>query len=325
MGRGEAARDERLAWRDERRLAGIYAAVAAVAVVIGVVGALSTADDIFRRSGVYDLRTPLLWDMTSIAVIMVLTPVLLAAVRRIRRQPSLAVMIGLAIAAIVVFSAVHITGMVWLRKLIMWLAGGAYDFRFSLATVLYEFRKDVTTCVLIGGGLWLIDSRREAQRALKVVVPPAAGRTGQSTAPAAVWLRDGAKSIRIAPRDIVWIASAGNYVEYQPRRRLLAPDPRHARRRRERAFALQPRPHPPHPARQSRPRHRHGEQAVRRFRADLRYRADRFRAAGAITTRWQRWSAATAPFRIALRADAKTTPELDRHFRSLRTDLKPDC
>ena len=29
-----------------------------------------------------------------------------------------------------------------------------------------------------------------------------------------VWLRDGAKSIRIAPRDIVWIASAGNYVEY---------------------------------------------------------------------------------------------------------------
>ena len=29
-----------------------------------------------------------------------------------------------------------------------------------------------------------------------------------------VWLRDGAKSIRLAPRDIVWIASAGNYIEY---------------------------------------------------------------------------------------------------------------
>jgi len=189
----------------------IYAVVAVVAFVIGFVGALSAADDIFRRGGVYDLRTPLLWDMTSIAVVIVLTPALLAVVRRIRRQPSWPVIIGLSIAVIVAFSAVHITGMVALRKLIMWLAGGSYDFRFSLATVLYEFRKDVTTCVLIGGGLWLIDSRREAQRALRVV-PPAAGQP--STTPAVVWLRDGAKSIRLAPRDIVWIASAGNYVEY---------------------------------------------------------------------------------------------------------------
>lgn len=189
----------------------IYAGVAAVAFVVGIVGALSAADDIARRGGVYDLRTPLLWDLTSIAVIILLTPALLAAVRRIRRQPSWPVIIGLSIAAIVAFSAMHITGMVALRKLIMWLAGGTYDFHFSLAVVLYEFRKDVTTCVLIGGGLWLIDSRREAQRALRVV-PPAAGLPAST--PAVVWLRDGAKSIRLAPRDIVWIASAGNYVEY---------------------------------------------------------------------------------------------------------------
>jgi hypothetical protein len=190
----------------------IYAAVAAVAVAVGFVGALSTADDIVRRGGVYDLRTPLLWDMTSVAVIIALSPVLLVAVRHIRRQPSWPVVIGLSIAAIIAFSAVHITGMVWLRKLIVWLAGGEYDFRFSLATVLYEFRKDVTTCVLIGGGLWLMDSRREAQRALKVVAPEAVGTS--PAPPAVVWLRDGAKSIRVAPRDIVWIASAGNYVEY---------------------------------------------------------------------------------------------------------------
>ena len=80
--------------------------------------------------------------------------------------------------------------MVGLRKLIMWLAGGAYDFRFSLATVLYEFRKDMVTCVLIGGGMWLIDSRRETQRALQVETapPPAAG---QASTPQTIWLRDG--------------------------------------------------------------------------------------------------------------------------------------
>ncbi len=33
----------------------VYAAVAAVALAIGFVGALSTADDIFRRGGAYDL------------------------------------------------------------------------------------------------------------------------------------------------------------------------------------------------------------------------------------------------------------------------------
>ena len=191
----------------------IYAAVGAVAVVIGIVNALSMADDIARRGGVYDIRTPLLWDMTSIAVIILLAPVLLAVVRRIRREPALAIRIALAIATIIVFSAVHITGMVGLRKLIMWLAGGAYDFRFSLATVLYEFRKDVVTCVLIGGGMWLIDSRRETQRAVQVeeTPPPAAG---QFPAPQTIWLRDGTTRIRIEPREIVWISSAGNYVEY---------------------------------------------------------------------------------------------------------------
>ncbi len=212
--------------RDETRAAGtsgglhgtfgedwlIYAGVSTVAVVIGVVGALSTADDIARRSGVYDPWTPLLWDMTSIAVIILLTPALLAIVRRIRREPALAIRIAVVIGTIVFFSVIHITGMVWLRKLIMALAGSGYDFRFSLATVLYEFRKDVVTCVLIGGGMWLMDSRREAQCALEVAAPPP-GANPPST-PQTIWLRDGAKSIRIEPRDILWISSAGNYIEY---------------------------------------------------------------------------------------------------------------
>jgi hypothetical protein len=212
--------------RDEKRPAGTsgwlrgmigedrraYAVVATVAVVVGAVGALSTADDIARRGGSYDLGMPLLWDMTSIFVLILLTPALLAAIRRIRREPTLAVRIGFAIATIVIFSAVHITGMVGLRKLIMWLAGSWYDFRLSTATVLYEFRKDVVTCLLIGGGLWLIEARREMQRALAVVAPPAAA--SPPSTPQTIWLRDGTRSIRIEPHDILWISSAGNYVEY---------------------------------------------------------------------------------------------------------------
>src|SRR5262245_60170957 len=56
----------------------IYVSIAAVSVVIGIVGALSAADDIARRGGVYDVSKPLFWDMTSIFVILLLTPALLA-------------------------------------------------------------------------------------------------------------------------------------------------------------------------------------------------------------------------------------------------------
>jgi DNA-binding LytR/AlgR family response regulator len=91
---------------------------------------------------------------------------------------------------------------------VMFLAGGSYDFRFGAATLIYEFRKDVITCLLIGGALWLIDGRREAQQSRSVET------TAPSAVPHMVWLRDGSTRIRIDPPDILWVSSAGNYVEY---------------------------------------------------------------------------------------------------------------
>jgi LytTr DNA-binding domain len=190
----------------------LYGAVAAIALGIGIVNALSRAQDVAWRGGVYDAATPLLWEMTSIATILLLAPLLFAAVRRIRHLPGWPLRVALAISGIVAFSALHIAGMVGLRKFGLWLAGGSYDFQLSIAILIYEFRKDVITCLLIGGGLWLIDSRREAEQSRAAVAtvatdPPAA-------APHMVWLRDGSTRIRIEPGEILWISSAGNYVEY---------------------------------------------------------------------------------------------------------------
>src|SRR5262249_57755568 len=64
-----------------------YAVVAAVAVAIGMVDAVSTADDIARRSGGYDISKPPLWDITSLFVIILLNPVPIALVMRNRPQP----------------------------------------------------------------------------------------------------------------------------------------------------------------------------------------------------------------------------------------------
>jgi hypothetical protein len=188
----------------------LYGALAAVALGIGIVNALSKAQDVAWHGGSYDAGTQLLWEMTSFAAIILLAPLLFVAVRRMRHATGWPLRIGLAVAVILVFSSLHIAGMVGLRKLAMLAVGGAYDFHFSAATLLYEFRKDVITCLLIGGSLWLIDSRRETQQSRTIVT------TGPADPPAPhmVWLRDGSTRIRIEPGDILWISSAGNYVEY---------------------------------------------------------------------------------------------------------------
>jgi hypothetical protein len=190
----------------------LYGAVAAIAVGIGIVNALSKAQDVAWHGGVYDARTPLFWEMTSIATILLLAPLLFAAIKRIRHLPGWPQRIAIAVAVIVIFSTLHIAGRVGLRKFVLWLAGSSYDFRFSVATLIYEFRKDVVTCLLIGGPLWLFDSRREVEqfRAASASVPAAP----LPAAPHMVWLRDGSTRIRIEPGEILWISSAGNYVEY---------------------------------------------------------------------------------------------------------------
>jgi LytTr DNA-binding domain len=184
----------------------------AVALAIGVVNALSAAQDGAWRGGTYDVRTPLFWEMSSIVTIILIAPLLFVAVRRMRHASGWLFRLALAVVAILVFSSLHIAGMVGLRKLVMLLAGSSYDFHFSMATLIYEFRKDVITCLLIGGSLWLIDSRREAPQSGSVSTP--AGADPAASGSDTVWLRDGSTRIRIEASDIVSVTSAGNYVEY---------------------------------------------------------------------------------------------------------------
>jgi hypothetical protein len=190
----------------------MFAAIAAVAFAIGIVNALSGAQDAAWRGDSYDIGRRLFWELSSIIVILLLVPILALAVRRIRQARGLAARIGIAAAGLLGFSALHITGMVGLRRLLLWLAGGAYDFHFSLATVLYEFRKDAVTALLLGATLWLIESRRELRKVARAAMSnPTAP---QEPSPDLIWLRDGTSRIRVAPRDILWVASAGNYIEY---------------------------------------------------------------------------------------------------------------
>jgi len=186
-----------------------YAVIIAISLGTGLVNALSTAQDALRRGSAYDLMTPLLWEMTSILVILLLLPLLLTGVRRMRGSHSRIRQAGIALATIAIFSGLHIAGMLVLRKLILDLVGIGYNFQLSLATVIYEARKDTITALLIGSTLWLFDTRRDWRSA--AAAPPS---NPSSATPHGVWLRDGASRIRVMPSEIVWVASAGNYIEY---------------------------------------------------------------------------------------------------------------
>lgn len=190
----------------------MFAAIAAVALAIGIVNAFSGAQDAAWRGDRYDIGRRLFWEMSSIAVILLLLPILVLAVRRMRQTPRLAVRAAIGAITLLGFSALHVSGMVWVRKLALWLAGGAYDFRFSLATVLYEFRKDAVAVVLIAGTIWLLESRRELKGAM--AAPPTPPPPQRASSPDVIWLRDGTTRLRVVPHDILWVASAGNYIEY---------------------------------------------------------------------------------------------------------------
>jgi hypothetical protein len=219
----EPARDRNNSGRDEAETGGTnggnrvtnsarwmtYAVVAVAVLAFVLVEAFSAAHDAVRRGGAYDLGRPLLWGLTSAATIIALAPLVDFGVRRLRRQTTWPWRAFWVIGTTLLFSALHIVGMVALRKLALATVGESYRFGFSFSELVYEFRKDTVTCFMIGAGFWFANDRVNARTEKAAAINPF-----ESNSPHVLWLRDGSARIRIEPRDIVWVSSAGNYVEY---------------------------------------------------------------------------------------------------------------
>ena len=125
---------------------------------------------------------------------------------------------GLAVVALALaFSAAHVTGIFLLRTLAYAGLGASYSFDWSVGAFVYELRKDAFAFLLIAVMFWL------AERAID---PSARGswpherRAGESAAGEPetrsdrLWLRDGRNSLLVDAREILWVGSAGNYVEF---------------------------------------------------------------------------------------------------------------
>lgn len=185
-----------------------YLAIALGTALTCLVNAFSTAHDLARLGRTAPFWQPLLWEASSGVVILALAPLvhrLVLACLPLADRPWL--LAAIQVGAILAFSALHVLGMVLLRKLGYWAAGaGDYSFGFTGGNLLYELRKDILVYLLLAALFWLTElwRRRPLPETAAAIV----------AAPSGFWLRDGTTNLRLEPAEIVAVLAAGNYVEY---------------------------------------------------------------------------------------------------------------
>jgi len=189
-----------------------YGIAGAVVVAAGLVDGFSKAQEVSWRLGAPgNLWEPLLWNATSCAVILALLPLVRRAAVLVRAGADRPFRIGLAVLALAAaYEALHIAGMFPLRRLAYAVAGWDYTIQWSQTRILYEARKDLFGYAVLAVIFWLAERPAAAPAVDDDVAVEAAGRPIS----AELWLRDGRTSILVDPREIVSVASAGNYVEY---------------------------------------------------------------------------------------------------------------
>lgn len=177
-----------------------------------------------------DLRTapfiqPLIWEVTSNLTIGLLIPALIAFERRFPlRWDTLRRNLPWHLAGTVAFCALHVLGMMLLRKLAWVLMGGTYNVGSWLAQFGYEYLKDVRSYVLILCAVFsyrLILLRMQGEARVLDEPEPAAGVTApvpEAQPPAAAprperfLVRKLRKEFLIAAADIEWVQAQGNYI-----------------------------------------------------------------------------------------------------------------
>lgn len=165
---------------------------------------------------------PWSWESSSAILVFALLPAVIAFERRWpirlddwpRRVPQ-------HLAASVVFSLVHVTGMVGLRKLAYAVAGHHYDFRPWWINFGYEYLKDVRTYFIIVGVLMLYRLwRLRRQGEAKLLAAPDDGPPLEPVErPERFLVRKLGKEFLLAAREIEWLQASGNYVNLHVRGR----------------------------------------------------------------------------------------------------------
>ena len=185
--------------RDDLIFFGVFLIVAASVAVINILGRIDELAR-FHAAGTPAWQ-PVTWEASSVLLIIALVPAVMYATRRFppRRPPPWGWALA-HLAALIVFSAIHVVGMGALRALVYAAVGDCYDALAPLGNWPYELRKDALiylVVVTLYTGWRLLRAPPE---------PPVAGEP-------ALEVRDGARRVFVPIRELLWVEAAGNYVE----------------------------------------------------------------------------------------------------------------
>jgi hypothetical protein len=179
------------------------AVVAAVLVVFLYFNALNIAEEHRRVGHAIALWKPLVWEFTSGAYFLAVSPVVMVLTRRFwpTRGPWGRKVAVHAVAAVGV-SLAHVLAIGAARWAIYRLVDDDYAPLAPLGDWPYEFRKDVLVYAAMVGlyGVWI-----------QLRAPRAAA--DEAASPDVLEVRDGARRHFVPLSDVVWVEAAGNYVE----------------------------------------------------------------------------------------------------------------
>ncbi|MET0210771.1 MAG: LytTR family DNA-binding domain-containing protein [Burkholderiaceae bacterium] len=204
------------AWRVPLALGGVWMAIQAT------VNSVSVANDMARRGVAFRPAEPWVWEFSSVfGIALWLLPLLVADDRLRARFASPWRRIAPYVLLSVVFSALHVATMVGVRQAIYAVAGWAYDFGPWLDGLLYEYRKDVLTFIIIlaVAAVWRRLRTRDTAVAAPAAVPdpaPAASPVAPSAEPSAAptfIVRTATQGdLLVRADEIDWVEAQGNYV-----------------------------------------------------------------------------------------------------------------
>ena len=195
--------------------------VAALWIVANaVIGSVSVTSDLRQRGVRFSPAEPWIWECSSAASLLIWFVPLLwfddALRARVRSLPARLGVYALASGA---FSVLHVATMIALRKVTYLAAGARYDFGPWPDGLVYEYRKDLMTFVLILviAAVWRRLAERELNPPDRTAPPPehpngTIGGQGASDASPTFLVRTPQGDLLIRADEIDWVEAQGNYV-----------------------------------------------------------------------------------------------------------------
>lgn len=205
----------------ERRWRALELSVWPLAAVINTAANSATAWIDQRRAGNHlELWEPVVWEASSTTLLLVLVPAVAWFTKRFPLHwDTLRRHLPWHALASIVFSLVHVIGMVGLRELAYALQGADYDFGDWRSALIYEYLKDARTyavfVAIIEGYRFL---RRRLHGEARLLSEPDEGPALEPIdRPERFLVRKLGREFLIAAADIEWLQASGNYVNLRVR------------------------------------------------------------------------------------------------------------